>query len=336
MNILANYKVCFIMDGHLTRSTNSRTGSNLFDERTSPLVQVSGQTGEFRTGQGGSYTCKVTEGETLLSRSSQSEERLNCVESLCKTAMQCIKNNSLKLKDLTVKYDGQAASIEGLETRLDQLEQKEKSEQRRETGESKSSGQNNELPRLSVLVSEHDEKLSAHALRFQILESTSYDGQMIWKINDYSRRKREAVNEKTLSLYSQPFYTSKYGYKMCARVYLNGDGEGKGTHCSLFFVMMKGNYDALLPWPFKNKVTMYLLDLGPNKQHYKDSFRPDPHSSSFQKPKSDMNIASGCPLFVDQCNFEESQINGNGKTVSYLKDDTVFFRFLVDTSNVFM
>lgn len=50
------------------------------------------------------------------------------------------------------------------------------------------------------------------------------------------------------------FYTSRYGYKMCLRVYLNGDGTGRGTHLSLFFVVMKGPHDALLRWPFNQKV----------------------------------------------------------------------------------
>jgi len=29
---------------------------------------------------------------------------------------------------------------------------------------------------------------------------------------------------------------------------------GKGTHVSLFFVVMRGAYDALLKWPFRQKV----------------------------------------------------------------------------------
>lgn len=58
------------------------------------------------------------------------------------------------------------------------------------------------------------------------------------------------------------FYTSKYGYKMCLRVYLNGDGTGRGTHLSLFFVVMKGPNDALLRWPFNQKV-----GLGWSPQH---------------------------------------------------------------------
>ena len=50
----------------------------------------------------------------------------------------------------------------------------------------------------------------------------------------------------TLSLYSQPFYTSRYGYKLCARVYLNGDGAGRGSYVSLFFVVMQVILDCSL------------------------------------------------------------------------------------------
>ena len=60
-----------------------------------------------------------------------------------------------------------------------------------------------------------------------------------------------------MSLYSQPFYTGCYGFKMCGRVTLNGDGMGKGTHLSLFFVLMRGEYDALLEWPFRQKVIVW-------------------------------------------------------------------------------
>ena len=64
-------------------------------------------------------------------------------------------------------------------------------------------------------------------LRFQLLEASTYDSTLLWKITNYTRRKADAVAGKTLSLYSQPFYTSRHGYKMCGRVYLNGDGMGR-------------------------------------------------------------------------------------------------------------
>lgn len=43
---------------------------------------------------------------------------------------------------------------------------------------------------------------------------------------------------------------------MCLRIYLNGDGTGRGTHLSLFFVVMRGHSDALLKWPFNQKVSL--------------------------------------------------------------------------------
>lgn len=55
-------------------------------------------------------------------------------------------------------------------------------------------------------------------LRFQLVETASFDGNLLWKIRDYKRRKLDAVQGRTISLYSQPFYTSRRGYKMCARV----------------------------------------------------------------------------------------------------------------------
>ena len=100
----------------------------------------------------------------------------------------------------------------------------------------------------------HSVRLAEMDLRIQCLESASYDGRLMWKISEYKKRKADAVSNKVASIYSQPFYSSRFGYKMCARVYLNGDGMGKNTHLSLFFVVMRGEYDQLLTWPFKQKV----------------------------------------------------------------------------------
>ena len=163
-------------------------------------------------------------------------------------------------------------------------------------------------------------------LRLQLLERATYDGMLLWKIDDFSRRKREAVDGITLSLYSTPFYTSHQGYKMCARVYLNGDGMGKATHLSFFFVIMKGPYDALLPWPFRQKVTLMLINQETGQRNVIDSFRPDPDSNSFQRPmKRDMNIASGCPMF---CELNHLLLNG------FVKEDCIFLGVVVDTSNI--
>ncbi|XP_006812485.1 TNF receptor-associated factor 3-like [Saccoglossus kowalevskii] len=183
-----------------------------------------------------------------------------------------------------------------------------------------------QLVQVGTQLGMHDVRLAEQDLRFQVLETACYDGKLIWKIKNFARRKQEALTGKTLSLYSQPFYTSNHGYKMCARVYLNGDGMGKGTHMSLFFVVMGGDYDALLQWPFRQKVTLVLLDQETGRRNLSDTFRPDPTSSSFKRPTGDMNVASGCPLFVSQSVLE---------TPTYIKNDTLYIKVLVDTSDLY-
>ncbi|XP_021361305.1 TNF receptor-associated factor 3-like [Mizuhopecten yessoensis] len=170
-----------------------------------------------------------------------------------------------------------------------------------------------------------DVRVAELDLRLQIHETASFNGVLMWKIRDYARRKQEAITGRTLSLYSQPFYTSQFGYKMCARVYLNGDGMGKGTHMSLFFVVMRGDFDTLLPWPFQQKVNMMLLDQDTGARHLSDTFRPDPNSNSFRRPQTEMNIASGCPLFVSHTVLE---------TRTYLHEDTIFIKIDVDINGI--
>ncbi len=111
----------------------------------------------------------------------------------------------------------------------------------------------------------------------------------------------------------------------CARIYLNGDGLGKNTHMSFFFVVMRGPIDEWLPWPFKLKVTFTLINqMG--KKHVTDSFRPDPNSSSFQRPgRREMNIASGCPMFIRL----EHLLKGG-----FVKDDCIYLRVMVDTGDI--
>ena len=168
--------------------------------------------------------------------------------------------------------------------------------------------------------------LAEQELRIQALEASAYNGILVWKITDFARRRGEAISGKTTSFYSQPFYTSYHGYKMRGRIYLNGDGMGKGTHVSLFFVVMKGRYDNILRWPFRQKVTFMMVDQG-NREHVVDSFRPDPTSSSFKKPTHEMNIASGCPMFLNLNLFDSNNHQ-------YVKDDCLFVKVIVDVSDL--
>ena len=180
------------------------------------------------------------------------------------------------------------------------------------------------LDRTEHQLSLHEIQLSEQDMQIQMLEATSYNGTYIWKIDQYSRRFQEAVSGKTLSIYSPPFYVGRFGYKVCARMYPNGDGIGKGTHMSVFFVIMRGEYDALLPWPFIQKVHFRLIDQDRIRDTY-DAFRPEPHSSSFKRPTSDMNIASGCPTFIPQRDLRQG---------GFIRNDTMFVKITVDMAGL--
>ncbi|CAF1039821.1 unnamed protein product [Didymodactylos carnosus] len=158
-------------------------------------------------------------------------------------------------------------------------------------------------------------------------ELASSDGTFIWIITQVMNKMADAQSDRQPSILSPPFYSSPVGYKMRARLYLNGDGNAKRTHISLFFVIMKGEHDAILTWPFDYKVTFCLLDQSGQNQHISDSFRPDTKSNSFQRPRSEMNIASGIPKFYP---LPIIQQNNN----SYVRDDTMFIKVMVDFANM--
>ncbi|CAF5079271.1 unnamed protein product, partial [Rotaria sp. Silwood1] len=59
------------------------------------------------------------------------------------------------------------------------------------------------------------------------LQYVSYDGTLVWKITKFREKMIDAQSERQTSIYSPPFYSSPNGYKMRARLYLNGDGNAR-------------------------------------------------------------------------------------------------------------
>ncbi|CAF0921903.1 unnamed protein product [Rotaria sordida] len=159
------------------------------------------------------------------------------------------------------------------------------------------------------------------------LQCVSYDGILVWKITKFHEKMIDAQSERQTSIYSPPFYSSPNGYKMRARLYLNGDGNARHTHMSLFFVLMRGLNDPILKFPFNYKVIFCLYDQTPAQRHIINSFRPDIKSSSFQRSRSNMNIASGIPKF-----FPLKMIQQEGNP--YVQDDTMFIKIMVDFGDI--
>ncbi|CAF1305150.1 unnamed protein product [Didymodactylos carnosus] len=171
------------------------------------------------------------------------------------------------------------------------------------------------------------QELSSLKEKVDDIEMTSFDGTLIWKVTDVANKMADAQSERQTSIYSPVFYSSPVGYKMRVRLYPYGDGNARRTHMSLFFVLVRGEYDAVLIWPFSRKVTFCLFDQSGQNRHVIDSFKPDVKSNSFKRPQSEMNIASGIPKF-----FPLPMIQQDGN--NYVKDDTMFIKVVVDFNDM--
>ena len=175
-----------------------------------------------------------------------------------------------------------------------------------------------EINRLSNDVHALQKRIDELTIQQRILENISYDGKLLWKFDNISARITHAEKGKITALYSAPAYTDGYGYKFCARIYLNGDGIGRDDHVSLFFVLMKSEYDDLLEWPFYKEVTCRLLNPDNLDKSKSRSFTPTRDSSCYSKPKINMGKASGFPLFIEK------------KRDGFIKNDCIYIELEVE------
>ncbi|KAM3911258.1 TNF receptor-associated factor 1 [Leptodactylus fuscus] len=275
--------------------TNGFCDRNGADWKLSPSVYNGESVQEIAT-DFGHHNGDVS-GSDLISRICALETRIQVAENIIMVMNREIDSSSAKLTSALEQIKQEQCTVRACEAKIADLR---------------------------CTIAKKDIEMNDLHVQMANLEQTSYDGIFLWKISDLTRKCQDASTGRTVSLYSPAFYTARYGYKVSLRVYLNGDGAGRGTHISLFFTIMRGEYDALLSWPFKHKVTFMLLDQS-NREHIIDAFRPDTMSISFQRPVSDINIASGCPLFCPLSKLQPARS-------SYVRDDTMFIRCIIDTS----
>ena len=136
---------------------------------------------------------------------------------------------------------------------------------------------------------------------------TSYDGKFTWVIQDYQQKRRTAKTG-TRDLYSPAFYTKQTGgYKFQMRLFLDGDGAGRGTHIGVFIIVMKGKYDNALTWPLKGRITFTLISQDEKQPSITKSFTIDDKCSSFQQPYTERNIGSGLNKMALISDIEDPQ-----------------------------
>ena len=113
-------------------------------------------------------------------------------------------------------------------------------------------------------------------------------------------------------------YTHPHGYKFCILAWSGGEGGGWGTHVSVRFYSMPGEFDATLQWPAKFTITLQLLN-----QHRDQDHITVTKQFQWTKPEGEtQHIDNFSVTFIAHADLE---LNAQKQT-QYLKDDCLHFR----------
>ena len=167
-----------------------------------------------------------------------------------------------------------------------------------------------------VKLSDTKKKLEKLEKRVNALEECQ--SSFTWRIDGFSEVLSKAKSGEQTTKESSPFY--RYGYKFKLSINPNGDGEGKNSYLSAFLIIMKGEYDATLTWPFQKMVRLTLVDQQENsndRENVVESFISDPKRRNFERPVKEENIGRGFAKFVSHEELQKRR---------YIVDDAIFIQ----------
>ena len=138
-----------------------------------------------------------------------------------------------------------------------------------------------------------------------------------WRIDGFSEVLTKAKSGEETYIESSPFY--RCGYKCKISMNPNGLSSGENTHLSVYLIIMKGEYDATLTWPFHKKLTFTLIDQQEN-EHNRENIVESTTTlglkfSSFARPVKKQNVGWGFHDFVSHEKLQKKR---------YIVDDTIF------------
>ncbi|VDO02665.1 unnamed protein product [Rodentolepis nana] len=158
---------------------------------------------------------------------------------------------------------------------------------------------------------------------------TFFETSFIWRIDGYGKKVEEAQQGRKATLFSSPFYSHRNGYRVCLSICPNGEQRVRGKYLSVFICICRGEYDALLSWPFSLPITLKLLDQNINpdlRQDHQVTIRPNPIPSNnayLKRPSSERNQCFGSPRFLE---LEQLHLR------DYVVDNTIFIKVIFDIS----
>jgi len=162
--------------------------------------------------------------------------------------------------------------------------------------------------------------------------SNKFSSNLVWRIDDYSELMKDAKSGKRSIIFSPPFYSGRNGYYMAISMALYGDGDSKGKYNAIFVTILKGEYDALLHWPFLCPITFTLIEQRRDDKVKNAVHVLRPAATKKNRPFLGRPFGARNPSFGVQQFVELNEM----RTRSYVRDDAIFIRVDIDTSDLVM
>ena len=141
-----------------------------------------------------------------------------------------------------------------------------------------------------------------------------------WKIN-----LSVLLNDELVTIFSDPFQSSKWGYRMKISITTYVEEHKKHRFIQPAFVLLQGEYDGILRWPFCYPITFCLVDLTGSHKNVVKMIKPDSRSAIFARPLDTANMPY---TFSDFYLLEKLTANGS----NYVQDNNIFLQIHVDFS----
>ena len=146
----------------------------------------------------------------------------------------------------------------------------------------------------------------------------------VWRVDGFGNILKKAKRRNNAEIFSEPFYTVSQGYKLQLCIHVHPDSDqpnaNENRYLSVYIAVMKGKFDAILPWPIHQRVKFTLIDQQDDPSKREDvvtSFITDPSWPLSARPTRYQTKMRGFPTFVSHKIL---------KTRRYIVHDTLFLQ----------
>jgi len=163
------------------------------------------------------------------------------------------------------------------------------------------------------------------SVNYPIPEITNSDSvtEFIWELEKFPTMVQNAKSGKTAIVYSNPFFSHRFGCKMCLKIYPHGCGDFHTTHLSVYLVVQKGPMANISVWPICYIVDVMLLDQKNGKSHFVKKLPCAPLHAE-QKPVTGKFVEWGCKGFAPLGTVQDN---------TYMVNNTVFIKAVVSITS---